>query len=105
MTLNELFGNKKVMSFEVFPPKPSDSENTIYEALDGLKKLHPDFISVTYGAGGGSNRSKTLQIASDVKNKYGLESAAHCHVSISQRKMCLKFWTALRRTELKISLR
>ena len=76
-SLNELFKNKTVMSFEVFPPKPSDSENTIYETLDGLKNLHPDFISVTYGAGGGANCSKTLQIASDVKNKYGLESAAH----------------------------
>ena len=77
MRLNELFKNKTVMSFEIFPPKPSDSESTIYETLDGLKDLRPDFISVTYGAGGGANCSKTLQIASDVKNKYGLESAAH----------------------------
>lgn len=77
MKLNELFKNKTVMSFEVFPPKPADEISTIYETLDGLKSLHPDFISVTYGAGGGANCSKTLQIASDVKNKYGLESAAH----------------------------
>lgn len=77
MKLNELFKNKTVMSFEVFPPKPDNDESTIYEALEGLKSLHPDFISVTYGAGGGANCSKTLEIASAVKNKYGLESAAH----------------------------
>lgn len=77
MKINKLFKDKTVMSFEIFPPKTSDSESTIYETLDGLKNLHPDFISVTYGAGGGANCSKTLQIASDVKNKYGLESAAH----------------------------
>lgn len=77
MKLNKLFKDKTVMSFEIFPLKPSDSESTIYETLDGLKNLHPDFISVAYGAGGSANCSKTLQIASDVKNKYGLESAAH----------------------------
>lgn len=77
MKLNELFKNKTVLSFEVFPPKPDNSESTIYETLEGLKSLNPDFISVTYGAGGGANCSKTLEIASAVKNKYGLESAAH----------------------------
>lgn len=65
------------MSFEIFPPKPANDISTIYETLDGLKDLNPDFISVTYGAGGGSNCSKTLEIASAVKNKYGVESAAH----------------------------
>ncbi len=77
MKLNKLFSNKTVMSFEVFPPKANDGIDTIYETLDGLKGLEPDFISVTYGAGGGANCSKTLEIASAVKNKYGVESAAH----------------------------
>lgn len=77
MKINELFKNRTVLSFEVFPPKPTDNESTIYETLDGLKNLSPDFISVTYGAGGGANCSKTLEIASAVKNRYGLESAAH----------------------------
>ena len=48
----------------------------IYETLDELKGLQPDFISVTYGAGG-STRDRTPQIAMDVKNKYGIESLAH----------------------------
>lgn len=77
MKLNELFGKKTVLSFEIFPPKPENDISTIYETLDGLKDLNPDFISVTYGAGGGSNCSKTLEIASAVKHKYGVESVAH----------------------------
>ena len=77
MKTAELFKYKTVLSFEVFPPKPTSSDDTIYETLAELSKLSPDFISVTYGAGGGANCEKTLQISSDVKNKYGIESAAH----------------------------
>lgn len=77
MRISELFNKKTVISFEVFPPKPTSDENTIYATLDGLKELNPDFISVTYGAAGGSNCAKTLEIATAVKNKYGIESAAH----------------------------
>lgn len=77
MRTAELFKNGTVMSFEVFPPKPDDDIKGIYETLDGLSGLRPDFISVTYGAGGGANCSKTLTIASDIKNKYGIESVAH----------------------------
>lgn len=73
----ELFRDRTVLSFEVFPPKPTSDETTIYKTLDELSKLHPDCVSVTYGAGGGSNCGKTVQIASDVKNKYGIESIAH----------------------------
>lgn len=77
MKISELFKEKTVLSFEIFPPKPTTDESVIYETLNGLTGLHPDFISVTYGAGGGKNGSKTIQIASDVKHKYGIESAAH----------------------------
>lgn len=77
MKTAEMFKNKTVLSFEIFPPKPSDNEKVIYRTLDGLSGLKPDFISVTNGAGGGKNGFKTIQIASDIKNKYGIESAAH----------------------------
>lgn len=73
----DLFQEKNVMSFEVFPPKPTADESVIYRTLDGLSGLHPDFISVTYGAGGGKNSSKTIKIAADVKKIYGIESVAH----------------------------
>lgn len=77
MKVSELFCKKTVFSFEIFPPKPDSDESVIYHTLDGLKGLQPDFISVTYGAGGGKNGSKTIQLASDVKHKYGIESVAH----------------------------
>ena len=77
MKLNELFGNKTVMFFEVFPPKSEDGTDTVYETFEGLENLNPDFISVACEAGGDANCSKTLEIESAVKNKYGVESAAH----------------------------
>ncbi|MDE6579277.1 MAG: methylenetetrahydrofolate reductase, partial [Ruminiclostridium sp.] len=77
MKTAELFKKKTTLSFEVFPPKPTSDESVIYKALDGMADLNPDFISVTYGAGGGANCGKSVQIASDIKNKYHIESVAH----------------------------
>ena len=73
----EMFQKHTVLSFEIFPPKPTSPEDTIYRTLDGLRDLHPDFISVTFGAGGGANNQKSLEIASAVKHQYGIESVAH----------------------------
>ncbi len=77
MKITEIFGKKTVLSFEVFPPKPDMPIDMIYKTLDGLKALQPDFISVTYGASGRNNNNYTFQIASDIKEKYGIESVAH----------------------------
>ncbi len=76
MLTSQLFRKKKVFSFEVFPPKKDSSVSTIYKTLEKLKALSPDYISVTYGAAGGSSRL-SIKIASDVKNIYGIESVAH----------------------------
>lgn len=76
MHTNELFRQKKVFSFEVFPPKKDSSVETIYKTLDELRGLSPDFISVTYGASGSAS-GLTVKIASDIKHKYGIESVAH----------------------------
>lgn len=76
MKTSELFPKKTVLSYEVFPPKPTASVDTIYETLDKLKELSPDFISVTYGAGGGKNNNETFKIASTIKS-YGIESVVH----------------------------
>ena len=73
----ELFQKKTVLSFEVFPPKRTAPVNTIYQTLDRLHILAPDFISVTYGAGGSENCQATLDIASSIKNDYHIESVAH----------------------------
>jgi len=77
MRTSEIFKNKTVLSLEIFPPQRTASIDIIYHTLDDLKGLNPDFISVTYGAGGSENNHATLEIASAIKNKYGIESVAH----------------------------
>lgn len=77
MKTAELFEHKTVFSLEVFPPKPDTDESVIYDTLNELSGISPDFISVTYGAGGGQNGCKTIQIASDIKERCGVESVAH----------------------------
>jgi methylenetetrahydrofolate reductase (NADPH) len=64
------------ISFEIFPPKPEYPIETIYTTIAELKPLAPDFISVTYGAGG-SSRERTVEIASAAQNRWGLVSLAH----------------------------
>lgn len=77
MKICELFQMKKVFSFEVFPPRRIDSVNIIYDTIEKLKGLNPDFISVTYSAGGSESNTDTFKIASAIKNNYGIESVAH----------------------------
>lgn len=69
--------NKTTFSFEIFPPKKTSSIDTVYKALDELSDLKPDFISVTYGAGGNVADTSTCDIASAIQDKYGIVSAAH----------------------------
>lgn len=76
MKTTDIFKNKRVFSFEVFPPKRTMPVESIYNTLDELAALKPDFISVTYGAGGSAS-SYTLEIASKIKNDLKTESVAH----------------------------
>ena len=62
----QLFEKKPVLSFEVFPPKPNVPIESIYETLAALKKLKPDFISVTYGAGGSVPGASTAEICETI---------------------------------------
>ena len=78
MKISELYKRgKTVFSLEVFPPKKTAGVETIYETLDGLRDVAPDFISVTYGAGGNVADNKTRSIAEIIKKEYGIESMAH----------------------------
>ena len=78
MKINELFNSKElVFSFEVFPPKVTSPISTVYNTLEELKDLKPDFISVTYGAGGSLTDNRTIELSSVIKEKYGVESVAH----------------------------
>ncbi|MCH5206068.1 MAG: methylenetetrahydrofolate reductase [NAD(P)H] [Oscillospiraceae bacterium] len=78
MKIPELFNNgKTVFSFEIFPPKKDGSIDTVYKTLDELVDLKPDFISVTYGAGGSLPGCSTREIVGIIKEKYHTESIAH----------------------------
>jgi methylenetetrahydrofolate reductase (NADPH) len=68
--------HRPVFSFEFFPPKTEDGLRNLFDAVGELRSLRPDFVSVTYGAGG-STRHKTIEIVSRIKEEYGIEAMAH----------------------------
>lgn len=77
MKIKELFKQKQpTISFEVFPPNKIYTLEKVYEFIDELSLLKPDFMSVTYGAGG-STRRNTVDIASKIKNINNIEALAH----------------------------
>ena len=69
--------NKTIFSFEVFPPKKTMPIDTIFSTLDELKGLSPDFISVTFGAGGSENSKNAVEIAKHIKDTCGVQSVIH----------------------------
>ena len=80
MKISEILKKKKLLvSFETFPPKPTADKETYQSIVDAaleLSSLHPDFMSVTYGAGGGTS-SNTADIASRINNEGGIPALAH----------------------------
>ncbi len=91
MKLADLFTKRKaVFSLEVFPPKKSGSIETIYDTLEALEGLRPDYISVTYGAGGNLADNSTLEIAQKIKNRYHIEPLAHLTCVNSSREQVQK---------------
>lgn len=87
MRIPELFEKKKpVFSLEIFPPKRKANIDTIYDTVEQLAVCEPDFISVTYGAGGNMADNSTCEIASNIKKKYGIETAAHLTCVNSSRE-------------------
>ncbi|MBO4609390.1 MAG: methylenetetrahydrofolate reductase [NAD(P)H] [Lachnospiraceae bacterium] len=78
MKLTEIYQNKdRVLSFEIFPPKAAEELENIDETLEILCDLKPDYISVTFGAGGSSNNNKTIAICRKIREKYHTEAVAH----------------------------
>ena len=68
--------NTLMLSFEVFPPKTETAFESVKTATEEIAKLRPSFMSVTYGAGGGTSKY-TLDIAKNIKERYGVPSIAH----------------------------
>ena len=77
MKLTELFSSNKLsLSFEVFPPKSDTAFESVKRATEEIAALKPSFMSVTYGAGGGTSKY-TLEIAKNIKARYGVPTLAH----------------------------
>jgi methylenetetrahydrofolate reductase (NADPH) len=77
MRIIDILNEKDVtLSFEVFPPKTEAGILTVEQATEEIAALRPDFMSVTYGAGGGTSKH-TTRIAADLQQKYGTNVLAH----------------------------
>lgn len=86
MKISELLKkDKPMLSFEVFPPKTETAFESVKSATEEIAKLRPSFMSVTYGAGGGTSRY-TLEIAKNIKERYGVPSIAHLTCVSSTRE-------------------
>ena len=78
MKLSQIHEQKKnVLSFEIFPPKKDEELKNIDKTLEILCELQPDFISVTFGAGGSTNHNKTIRLAKKIKEEYHVEPVVH----------------------------
>jgi len=77
--------NVPMLSFEVFPPKQESNFETVKPAIESIARLKPSFISVTYGAGGGTSKY-TLEMAKTVQQGYGVPSLAHLTCVSSDRE-------------------
>lgn len=93
--IKDMFEHKRTLSFEVFPPKKDGEFKAAFEILDALGKLSPDFISVTYGAGG-SRSGKTVEIASYIQNTLKIDAMAHLTCVGSKREELLKIAQSLK---------
>lgn len=85
MKIDEILGQSRpLLSFEFFPPKKPESEHILHETVEVLSRFSPDFVSVTYGAGG-STRDSTLRWTLDIKEKHGLDVMMHLTCIASSR--------------------
>lgn len=89
MKINDLLKDKALsISFEVFPPKTESGYDSVKLATEEIASLRPSFMSVTYGAGGGTSKY-TLDIAKNIKERYGVPSIAHL-TCVSSTKQTVK---------------
>lgn len=94
--ITDIFEKKRSLSFEVFPPKKDGEFEKAFEVLNALGELSPDFISVTYGAGG-SRSGQTIEIASYIQNSLGIDAVAHMTCVGSRREQLLEVYEELKK--------
>lgn len=83
--IHSLNSGARSLSFEVFPPKTETGFDSVKAAVEEIAALRPSFMSVTYGAGGGTSRY-TLDIAKDIRERYGVPTLAHLTCVASTRE-------------------
>ncbi len=90
MKIESKFQKKKpVLSFEIYPPKRDKAIQNIDETLAILSELNPDFISVTFGAGGSHTNNQTVALAKRIKQQYGIDPLVHLTcMNYSKFEMC-----------------
>ncbi len=91
---------KLTLSMEVFPPKTTDTFESVKEATEKIAALRPDFMSVTYGAGGGTSEFTTA-IAENIQKKYGVPALAHLSCISSKKEDVKKQLDLLKEKEIK----
>lgn len=102
MKIKDIFEEREhVISFEIFPPNKNFSEERLKEVTGELVKHKPDFISVTYGAGG-TTKSGTIEMASHIKNNLKSEVLAHLTCVGSKKTEIDSFLEEAKRIILKI---
>ena len=96
MKLTEILSRDTLsLSFEVFPPKTDSAFDSVRHATEEISRLRPSFMSVTYGAGGGTSRY-TLDIAKNIKHTYGVPTLAHLTCVSSTRETVREKIAAMR---------
>lgn len=96
MKLTEILENQKnSISFEVFPPKTTTNFESVKSATEQIARLKPSFMSVTYGAGGGTSQY-TLDIAKNIKKEYGVPTVAHLTCVSSTEEKVLSMIEAIK---------
>ena len=97
MKISKLFGQEKLtMSIEVFPPKTDTLFESVKEATEEIAKLKPAFMSVTYGAGGGTSKY-TLEIAKNLQKTYGVSALAHLTCVSSSKETVVRQIAAIKK--------
>ncbi|MEG2377381.1 MAG: methylenetetrahydrofolate reductase [NAD(P)H] [Clostridia bacterium] len=91
--------NKITLSLEAFPPKQDSAFSQVIEAVDTMCELSPDFMSVTYGAGGGTSEN-TVKIVSHVQNELGVTALAHLTCVSSSKEQVARVIGELRENNI-----
>ncbi len=101
MYIKDLFSSKEtVISLEIFPPKKDVPPDGVICAARELKKTEPDFVSITYGAGGG-NTDNSMEISSFVQNELGLTAMAHLTCVGASKERIHQILTELRNNNIR----